>query len=364
LSRRTAIVGLVISVAVLVLTVLVAAGPKLPGPPIRDWLGIGEAPLPDLCTVEEKFVREPEGKPGPGTWRFENPSPTPSPEPGAVALNGYVYMVGGQLRTGTESIVLRFDPRTGEYHREPDAPVAIDHPVVAAHDGELILASGYVDGAVSTPRMWSYSPRTKRWRELPPMRTVRGAAAGATIGDRLYVAGGVRQFGNEYQPFDRLEIYDFKTRRWLDGPDMPTARHHFGVAVVDGKLYAAGGREVDDTSLNSFEEFDPQTNRWRRLPPIPVGTGSPGVTALDGKVVVTGGGDEIVEPGEDGFILKTAYAYDPETGKWSRLPDLRQARHGHVAAGVDNHVYVFRGVPCPGYGEMASVESLPASAVR
>ena len=145
---------------------------------------------------------------------------------------------------------------------------------------------------------------------------------------------------------------------------MHTERHHFGIAVVDGKLYAAGGRKLGDTSLDAFEEFDPEKNRWRRLPPVPVGTGSPGVTALDGKVVVTGGGDEIVEPGEDGFILKTAYAYDPKTNRWSRLPDMHNARHGHVTAGVDGHVFVFRGAPCPGYGEMASVESLPASAVR
>jgi len=366
MSRRTSIVGVVVSAVVLVLTVAAATGigPSVPGPPVRSWLGLGEPPLPDLCAFDPKAVLDPPGQPGPGSWIRQPDSPTPSPEPGAVALGGYVYLVGGQLRAGTESTVLRFDPRSGEYRREPDAPVAIDHPIVTAHDGEVILASGYIDGAVSTPRMWAYSPRSRRWRELPSMNTSRGAAAGAAIGDKLYVAGGVFEFGNEYQPYDFLEIYDFKTRQWHDGPDMPTARHHFGVAVVGGKLYAVGGRQPRDESLTAFEVFDPKQNRWHRLPPVPVGTGSPGVTAIDGKVVVTGGGNEVTDPDERGWLLRAAYAYDPQTRRWSRLPDMGRARHGHVAVGVDQSVYVFRGAPCPGYGEMASVESLPASEVR
>jgi hypothetical protein len=366
MSTRTAVVAIVAAVAVFGLGVVAATGvgPSVPGPPIRSWLGIGDPPLPDLCEFDPKLVVDPPGEPGPGHWVRQPRSPTPSPEPGAVAIGGYVYLVGGQLRAGTERIVLRFDPRSGKYRREPDAPVAIDHPVVTSHDGEVILASGYIDGADSTDRMWAYSPRTRRWRELPSMDTPRGAAAGATIGDRLYVAGGVSEFGNEYEPYDKLEIYDFKTREWTDGPDMPTPRHHFGAAVVGGRLYAAGGRQPRDQSLTAFEMFDPKRNRWYRLPPLPVGAGSPAVTAIDGRVIVTGGGDEVVDVGEEGALLRSAYAYDPRSREWSRLPDMHRARHGHVAVAVDRSIYVFRGAPCPGYGEMASVESLPASEVR
>jgi N-acetylneuraminic acid mutarotase len=255
--------------------------------------------------------------------------------------------------------VLRFDPLTGEYRQETDAPVAIDHPVVTAHDGDVILASGFVDGSDPTNRAWSYSPKTGKWSELPPMRVKRGAAAGAVVGNRLYVAGGIKAFGNVNEPVRVLEIYDFKERRWHRGPDMPTPRHHFGVGVVGGKLYFAGGRQPTDQALDAFEEFDPVTNRWHRLPPVPTDTGSPGVTALEGRVVVTGGGRDPLLPGEPGgWLLRAAYSYDPATRRWLRLPDMRRARHGHVAAAADGRVYVFRGAPCPGYGEMSSVESL------
>jgi hypothetical protein len=359
MSRPAALAGLVVSLLLLGPTVAVIAGVTLPGPHVRTWLGIEESPLPELCEYTPSDVYQPPGKPSPGHWRFEHDSPTPSPEPGATTIGRYVYLVGGQAPEGTQSTVLRFDPRSGEYRRETDAPVAIDHPVVTAHDGNLILASGFIDGSDPTNRAWTYSPKTRNWRELPPMRIERGAAAGATAGDRLYVAGGITRFGNENEPVRRLEIYDFKKRRWYRGPDMPTPRHHFGVGVVDGKLYFAGGRQPVDEALNAFEEFDPSTNRWYPLPPIPTGTGAPGVTAIDGKVVVSGGGADPVNPDEPGgWVLRSAYAYRPGTRDWIRLPDMRRARHGHVAAAADGRLYVFRGAPCPGYGEMSSVESL------
>lgn len=361
MSRRTSLIGLAVSLVLLLLTAAVATGigPELPGPHIREVLGISSPPLPDLCEYDPSQVYEPPGQPLAGHWRFEHDAPDASPEAGAAAVGGYVYLVGGQEREGTEPTVFRFDPRTGEYRREPDAPVAIDHPVVTAHDGEVILASGYINGSEPTNRVWAYSPRSRRWRELPPMRTSRGAAAGAVVGDRLYVAGGTTKFGNESQPIDSFEIYDFDHDDWLRGPPIPTPRHHFGVGVVDGRLFFAGGRQPRHMALSAFEEFDPASGRWRQLPDLPTGVGSPAVTAAGGLVIVTGGGEDMLHPDEPGgWDTPASFAYNPRSGRWTRLPDMRRARHGHSIATIDGKVYVFRGIPCPGYGEMSSAESL------
>ena len=361
MSRRTSLIGLSVSLLLLLLTFVVATGvgPELPGPHIREVFGLSSPRLPDLCDYDPSQVYEPPGRPVAGHWRFEHDAPVPSPEAGAVTVGGYVYLVGGQGREGTEPKLLRFDPRTGEYRREPDAPVAIDHPVVTAHDGEVILVSGYVNGSEPTNRTWAYSPRSRKWRELPPMRTARGAAAGAVVGDRLYIAGGTTRFGNENEPIDSLEIYDFDSHRWLRGPPMPTPRHHFGVGLVDGRLFFAGGRQPQHMALAAFEEFDPSSGRWRRMPDLPTPVGSPAVTAADGMVIVTGGGEDTIHPGEPGgWDTRASYAYEVRRERWIRLPDMRKARHGHSMAAVGGKVYVFRGIPCPGYGEMSSAESL------
>jgi Kelch motif len=361
LSRRASLIGLSASLLLLVLTFVVATGvgPELPGPHLREILGLSSPPLPDLCEYDPAQVYEPPGRPVAGHWRFEHDAPIPSPEAGGVAVGGYVYLVGGQGRAGTEPTLLRFDPRTGEYRREPDAPEAIDHPVVTAHDGEVILVSGYINGFEPTNRIWAYSPQSRKWRELPPMRTARGAAAGAVVGDRLYIAGGTTKFGNENHPIHSLEIYDFDSRRWRRGPPMPTSRHHFGVGLVDGRLFFAGGRQPQHMALSAFEEFDPSSRRWRRMPDLPTGVGSPAVTAADGMVIVTGGGEDTIHPGEPGgWDTRASYAYEVRRKRWIRLPDMRKARHGHSIAVAGGKVYVFRGIPCPGYGEMSSAESL------
>jgi hypothetical protein len=95
------------------------------------------------------------------------------------------------------------------------------------------------------------------------------------------------------------------------------------------------------------------------MPDLPNGVGSPAVTAADGMVIVTGGGEDTIYLGEPGgWDTRASYAYEVRRGRWIRLPDMRKARHGHSMAVVGGKAYVFRGIPCPGYGEMSSAESL------
>jgi hypothetical protein len=76
-------------------------------------------------------------------------------------------------------------------------------------------------------------------------------------------------------------------------------------------------------------------------------------------VILSGGGDDPVSPGEPGgWLTPASYAYEPRRERWVRLPDMRKPRHGHSIAAAGGKVYAFRGIPCPGYGEMSSAESL------
>lgn len=360
MSRRTTIAGLVVSSLALVLTVLAIASTdtSLPGPSVGSWLGIADPEPPEPCEFDPEKVRHPAGRQVAGSWRPEPRSPSSAPELGATHVGPYLYLVGGQSPEGAERTILRFDPKSRRYRRVGELPVALDHPVVTSHGEDVVVAGGYVDGTRPTNRAWTFTPRSGEVRELPPMRFPRGAAAGTVDGDRLYVAGGLVDYGNRNEPRRSLQIYDFESGEWAVGPDMPTARHHFGAAVVGRKLYFAGGRQPSDLSLAAFEEFDPRRGGWRRLAPLPVGTGAPGVTAGGGKVIVVGGGEDEFDPSGGHWVLPTVYAYDPRMRRWSRLPDMRKPRHGLAVAVAGDRLYAFRGSPCPGYGRMASAESL------
>ena len=43
---------------------------------------------------------------------------------------------------------------------------------------------------------------------------------------------------------------------------MSTVRSCHSAAVLDGKLYVAGGYDGDDNDLSSVERYDPATNTW------------------------------------------------------------------------------------------------------
>ena len=45
------------------------------------------------------------------------------------------------------------------------------------------------------------------------------------------------------------------------------ARIGAGVAALEGKLYAVGGR-VENEALSSLERYDPETNAWEAAAPL------------------------------------------------------------------------------------------------
>jgi len=57
-----------------------------------------------------------------------------------------------------------------------------------------------------------------------------------------------------------------------------------GVAALEGKLYAVGGRieedDEDDRPANTVERYDPATNAWEEVAPMVAARHSPCVAVL------------------------------------------------------------------------------------
>lgn len=344
---------------------LAAFGPDLPGPSVGGLIGDEDEPWVP-CDPTEADVREP-GEPiqEQGRWRDEAPLPVARDELRAVALGSRIYILAGHQSAdsgGLESVsqVDVYDPATGKYSRAPDTPIPLDHSAVVAYEGDLYLVGGDSNGQ-SSAGLWRYTPGEEAWQELPSMPTPRGGHAAEVIGDRLYVLGGTTEsafVNQDLLPLTSLEIFDFRTGEWSSGPDMPTGRHHFDAAVLDGQLYAIGGRTAGDYSLDAAERYDPDSGEWEQLAPLPLGAGGQTMEAAAGEVLVLGGGDDL-----EMWITPATWAYDPQRDEWRRLADPAVPRHGHASAVLGDRVYVFGGAPCAGFGRTASVESLAVDRV-
>jgi N-acetylneuraminic acid mutarotase len=309
--------------------------------------------------------------PGPGRWRLEPEAPKAQVESGGATIGSTIYVFGG-ARPGNLHTVLAFDTRTRRWSEPTKLPVGLNHAAVAAHDGQLYLAGGFLEGNRETNLFLAYDPAANEWSKLPPMKLARGGGAAVTIGDKLYmIDGGPQPYGveNPEPPTPRLEIFDFRKQTWTVAAPPPVAVHHTGAAVVDGMIYLAGGRYGDEASSATFDRYDPETDRWTRLPDLPQGkVSSLGVVSAGGRVVVFGGDDEQDWEEGGGFVSPMAWAYDPRTERWTRLPDMHVERHAFAAATAGDRVYAITGTICPGLKPAGpvtthTVESLPYSAL-
>jgi N-acetylneuraminic acid mutarotase len=340
-----------------------------------DWrktLGLEHGAPDNPCRLG-LYRETPKSPPAPpGHWRFGAEMPRALVEGSAVAIGPVIYTFGGSA-PGNLHRVLAYDTRSKRWSEPTELPTGLNHSQAVAYRGDVYLAGGYLDGLEPTSNFWRYDPRSSRWTQLPPMNQPRGAAAAAVIGGKLYVADGAPQtygVSNPGGPYDSLEIYDFGTRSWSDAPDAPVAVHHVDATALAGDFYMAGGRTDPEASSSEFLRYDPEAERWERLPDLPYGKfSSVGTVTAAGRVVAIAGDDELDWEDGGGSVSASAWAFDPATKRWRRLPDLKIERHAFGAAVTGGRIYALGGGYCPGIkpgGPVGThtVEWLPVSALR
>ena len=118
---------------------------------------------------------------------------------------------------------------------------------------------------------------------------------------------------------------------------MGEERSRPGVAVLDGKLYAVGGRNDDEDALSSVERYDPATNAWEAVAPLAAARGFLDVAVLDGKLYAVGGYND-----DDGS-LSSVERYDPAVDAWEAVAPLTLARFGARVAALEGKLYAVGG---------------------
>ena len=131
-----------------------------------------------------------------------------------------------------------------------------------------------------------------------------------------------------------MEIYDPEGGHWESGPALPFSVQMPGTATVDGKIYSIGGhsQEIEGGSFRpEMFVLDPAVGKWEELEPMPSARESMGIARLDGKIYAAGGkGIDYSEATE---------IYDIEAGTWSaaarqvRLAGCRRGGRAHLRNG-------------------------------
>jgi len=270
----------------------------------------------------------------------------------AVELNNKIYAMGGEDKAaggGQKKSVEVYDPIQEKWTKDKISPMPLplDHTESAVFDGKIYVVGGFLGGKVPTDRAFVYDPEKNEWKEITSMPSPTGAALNAEfIGGILYVVGGLNA---SHIPVNTNYAYDPKTDTWTTKSPMPTARHHIATAVVDGKLYAMGGRFLGNgvpsedmrdtlTNFNRLEIYDPETDTWTVGQPMPTKrSGFTATEASDGNIYVFGG------QGVGGEDINSVEKYDPKTDKWTSEAPMPTGRFGIISVPFHDRIYVLGG---------------------
>jgi N-acetylneuraminic acid mutarotase len=182
------------------------------------------------------------------------------------------------------------------------------------------------------------------WLQGPPLAEPRDEPRAVAIGDSIYLVGGtlgVQFLGDErhiLEPSDQLTRFDTRNGRYEELAPLPRPLNHIGLAAYRGDIYVAGGyeRRVDANTSRDFYRYDPETDRWSRLPDMPAPRAAGALGVLGHRLIWAGGA-------EDSVARSDAFAYDPQSRRWSRLPSMHTRREHVGDAVLDGRLYVLGG---------------------
>ena len=262
-------------------------------------------------------------------WQTVAPFPAPDVYGGAATSNGTLfYMAGGySFSTGGSVPDFRsYDPASNSWTTlapVPDSSTVLASAVYSPINNKMYLFGGQDVGASTTSNATRiYDIATNTWSAGTPMPDLRAFMASGYFNNKIYLVGGYST-ANVDPAFANVWEYDpvantFNTSRM----DMPAALGGPGYGVINGHLYVAGGRDINNPNLNTLYDYDIAANTWATRASLPSGINVPGSGVLNGKLYIFGGGNPFARPETTG----ATQVYDPATNTWASGPSLGQAR--------------------------------------
>jgi hypothetical protein len=253
----------------------------------------------------------------------------------ATSLNdGRVLIAGGFAAQGREQNAEIYDPQARRFVTAPAMHTPRhSHAAVALADGRVLILGGYGAGSRTLDAAEIFDPATNRFVPTGSLVAARANATAVALTDgRVLVVGGL---GPDFNYLASAELYDPQTGRFTATGAMSIARTaHAAVRLADGRVLVSGGHRGRRTAMSvhaSADVFDPATGQFTRVGDMRVRRHKHDLVLLpDGRVLVTAGSDE---RDADGKYTSTEL-FDPRTGRFEAGPTLQRGRFKHIGSSV------------------------------
>lgn len=237
-------------------------------------------------------------------WTPVAPMSTPREGPAAAVVDGTIYALGGHTTDGPVVASMEsYDPATNTWTgrapmstaRAGMAAAVIGNTIYvvggnASHGGAPVVALNTVEAYDAVSNSWITPPP-------PAMLAARAFPAAAAVNGTLYVIGG--------DATGSVEAYDGTA--WSMKAPMPGGGGLHRAVALNGLIYAVGGSPVE------VKVYNPALDSWLRLTPsfpLPV-SGHFALAVLDGRLFAAGGNNLA-----DNTALSTLSAHRPPEATW------------------------------------------------
>ncbi|HET6656496.1 MAG TPA: kelch repeat-containing protein [Gaiellaceae bacterium] len=198
-------------------------------------------------------------------WTFAAPMSQRRSYIAAAELDRKIYAAGGMVgETGRFlSVFQRFDPAANDWVTLTPLPDPTRAAAGAALDGVVYVFGGQTDAGV-TDRVLAYDIAKGEWEDRAPLPRPLFNEAAVAMDGKIYVLGGFSG-GKELRS---VYVYDPPSDSWSVSAPMPIPNHTFGAVDFQGGIWTFGGRRGEETLRDVFI-FDPQAEKWRAGPTMP-----------------------------------------------------------------------------------------------
>jgi hypothetical protein len=313
-----------------------------------------------------------------GTWtrgpnlKDAQGRPQARQEHAAVVLNGFVYLIGGFVPIQPPPAASENEPEPFPFHGtgevlvytprgHPADPPAVagewvslpagssfpnpdmHHIIAVAHQGKIWAFGGHAGPFAPTDGVFVFTPQSATspagaWQQVRAsdgapcgqgdqcleLPSPRAAGAAVSVGNRIYVMGGVVPFQDSPDPVNRSirttnSVVFLDTTvlplQWREAPSLRDSREHFNAVVASDRIWVFQGRSETSTHMRAVESMRPDEG-WRAEQDAPVGASANILAAVGNRVFSFGG--EFIASNVTG-TLRASQVFDLRTRSWSRL---------------------------------------------
>ena len=219
----------------------------------------------------------------------------------SIQINNFLFLFGTKCN-GYLSFATRYDASHDTWMDLAAVPrqATVGSAIGCSEDKKHIFLIGgmpvkttskyEVNKDIAIDNMYKYDIEMNAWSSCSDLPVALMYSAAATMQDHVYVTGG---YGAD-RTTDSVYAYDIKAKLWLTKAKMNYERCEHTLDCIGTKLYAVGGRTVEDeaedeVSITSVEVHDLLSNQWTvALPDGPDVFGASSLV-IGNKIYIVGG---------------------------------------------------------------------------